>query len=584
LISNIDILKGKTLQLLFMPWQYAKKKYARGFMLDSSRHIVFSDEHLEQDSLIIRYSVNPEIILTEIQNSTDRQAENAYFKELLLPLGKYSPDEFILLDAKLDEDSSLKKTVGVFNIEQHYYFSDRAFDTEPSAVSFAKARKEIAKVCMESGVKPGEYHGKEANTTIRNMQHSAVQVFEKYISGLDKLDLHSQASNYYAVQQNGVILNLKRYFAFSDLDEDIQQEVEQNTREISEKYRRNMETAMYLLESNLVVTHLQEAKKSSNEDFEFLVAFADWLVVLQNAADTCHHTDFDLAISVDFEYKVNTILNEASYAQVDKMLLRKYSTRDYHAKGDKADMEYFKKAVDTFKRDTGIELSLLVSLIKYMQLGIVQDRVATEIYPNVFEVEQSVLEQKFNENLEDKIVKPSIITALVNFLTLNPSLLKTENGRLHDILPIWEREKRDNRFNTKPIVMFDGKCIFSPVVMNSVLASWQNGIPEWYLPYEIGLPTLTFVLRQWKKRYEDEMVQDVAQLFRDAGFDPVISEVDLAHRFPQDNYPTELGDYDVISISKDKYEIWIVESKVLQKVGSIYEDQMQQKSFFYQHR
>ena len=32
----------------------------------------------------------------------------------------------------------------------------------------------------------------------------------------------------------------------------------------------------------------------------------------------------------------------------------------------------------------------------------------------------------------------------------------------------------------------------------------------------------------------------------------------------------------------DRKEIWIIESKVLQKVGSIYEDQMQQKSFFYQ--
>jgi len=45
-----------------------------------------------------------------------------------------------------------------------------------------------------------------------------------------------------------------------------------------------------------------------------------------------------------------------------------------------------------------------------------------------------------------------------------------------------------------------------------------------------------------------------------------------------------LGDYDVVAFHKVRRELWIVESKVLQKVGSIYEDQMQQKSFFRQHK
>ena len=190
----------------------------------------------------------------------------------------------------------------------------------------------------------------------------------------------------------------------------------------------------------------------------------------------------------------------------------------------------------------------------------------------------------FNATLEQPIEELSIISNLINFLTLNPSLLKTANNRQHDLLPIWEREKRDNRFSAKPIVMFEGKCIFSPVAMNNVLTSWKSGIIEWYLPYEIGLSKLISVLKQWKKRYEDEMVQDIAQLFCDANFDLVIPEIELVHRFPKDNYPEDLGDYDVIAINKSAHEIWIIESKVLQKVGSIYEDQMQQKSFFYQHK
>ena len=92
------------------------------------------------------------------------------------------------------------------------------------------------------------------------------------------------------------------------------------------------------------------------------------------------------------------------------------------------------------------------------------------------------------------------------------------------------------------------------------------------------------VLRRWKKRYEDEMVKDIEELFNSANFDLVIPEMELYRRFPKEKYPQELGDYDVFAINRSRHQIWIVESKVLQKVGSIYEDQMQQRSFFYQHK
>lgn len=334
----------------------------------------------------------------------------------------------------------------------------------------------------------------------------------------------------------------------------------------------------------MAIAHIDNAKICSDENFAFLIAFADWLVVLQDSADTCHYTDFDISITVDSEYKVDTLIDEDTRARYATILLRKYSTTDYHIKNDTRDQEFLERAIEAFYQDTGVDLALLISFIEYMQLGIVQDEAATEIYPNVFEIEITKLEQKYNEILEQPVNELSTITSLIDFLTLNPSFLKTANGKQHDLLPIWEREKRENRFSAKPIVMHEGKCVFSPVAMNDVLTSWRSGITEWYLPYEIGLPKLTSVLKQWKKRYEDEMVRDIAQLFREAKFDLVVPEVDLVHRFPNDNYPEELGDYDVIAISKARSEIWIIESKVLQKVGSIYEDQMQQKSFFYQHK
>ena len=107
---------------------------------------------------------------------------------------------------------------------------------------------------------------------------------------------------------------------------------------------------------------------------------------------------------------------------------------------------------------------------------------------------------------------------------------------------------------------------------------------NWFPPYEIGLTNVKSVLEEWKKRYEDLMVQDIKKLFDDANFDQAIPEVELCSRFPQENFPEELGDYDVIAINEKKAEIWLIESKVFHKVGSIFEDLMLQKSVFIQHK
>lgn len=584
-LCEFDVLKGKTIQVLFMPWDYANSKFAGGFVSDSSRNVVFSDEYVDKDTVIIRYTLKAEQLLSEIQHSSGRVAENLYFKELLLPLEKYDSEKFKLFQEKLLEDSSLRKTVGVFQIEQPYYFSDRAIDTDINKVSLSKVRKEIAKICLESGAGPGEYKGQDATNVIRTMQISLVSFFEQTISKFDKMDLHYQALNYYAIQQNGIFLNAKRYNAFTDLDESVRHEFEEKTRSTREEYRRNAGTITYLLESNLFVKHIDTPQKCSKEDFNYLLAFADWLVVLQDDADMCYFNDPNFTISVDVDYKVTPILSAGIQIQYGNLLLRKYNTTDYHIKSDTIDESFLKQSAEAFKKDTGVDLGLVLTLVEYMQLGITQDGVAKEVYTNVFAVKKDELEKVFLDMLEEKKYTSDDVTKALGFLIIDPTLLKTISGSApHDVLPIWEREKRNNRFSVKPVILDEEYCIFSPVIMNQVLSLWRSGITEWYLPYEIGLKNLKSVLKIWKKRYEDEMVRDIAAMFRATAEYAVYPEIELFKRFPDDEYPEELGDYDVVAINTSRREIWLIESKVLQKVGSIYEDQMQQKSFFFQHK
>ena len=564
---------------------YAESVDHSGFTQDKNKKYVYSDIYIDTDEIIIRYAVNLDELLSAMMEANDKNVESTYFLELIDPLKKYLKTSFVDLEEMVNRDSKLKKEVGVFVIEQDYYYSDMAPNFHMKALNFVKARKEIAKVCFASGAEPGEYRGQAATRAIRKMQTAIVKVFENQISQYDIEYLHKLALNYYSTQLHGIIINLKRYSSFNDLEPSIQQEFEEKTRNIREEYRRNLRTAQYLLESNLAIQHQGTIKECRRDEFENLLAFADWLVVLQDNADNCYFTDFDISISVDDEFKVDTNINESSELQSGEMLLRKYKQEDYAIKNDETDKNFLKNCAGAFLIDTGIELDVLISLLEYLQLEIIKKPFVREVYPNVFEATINDLINDFIadflESKEDNLQKSE---NALNFITLDCEKLKFLNGTNHDILPVWDREKRNNRFEVKPIIMKDGKCIFSPIVMKQLATMWRSGFIEWYLPFEIGLENVKIEITKWKKRYEDEMVQDIADAFIKMGFHPVLPEVEFISRYPLCGFPDDLGDYDIIAVNQSKKEIWLIESKVLQKVGSIYEIQMQQKSFFYQHK
>ncbi|TCP55821.1 SEC-C motif-containing protein [Tumebacillus sp. BK434] len=584
-LAAFTFLHGKVLQVLFMPMHYAQKVDHSGFTLDGNKRYVYSDIYVDTDTIIIRYAVNLDELLSAMMNANDKSVESAYFSELMYPLKKYIGPSFVKLESVIKKESSLKKEVGVFIIEQDYYYSDMAPDFQMDVQNFGKARKEIAKVCFVAGAEPGEYRGKEATRVIRKMQTAIVQVFESHISKYNKENLHKKALGYYSTQLHGVMINLKRYSSFKNLEPLVLQEFEEKTRDIREKYRRNLRTAQYLLESNLAIQHRDDIFDCKKDEFENLLALADWLVVLQDNADTCYFTELDSSIQIDHDFRVDTLISDFGKHKYEETIIRKYGQEDYTIKNDERDKENLIQCVDAFLSDTGIELGILIPLLEYLQLEVVEKPFVEEIYPNVFEFQKDDLISDFLKHIEDlKSDDHEQIENALRFITLDCDKLKFLNGKVTDILPFWEREKRDNRFDVKPIIVEGGKYIFSPVVIKQLKESWKGGFLEWYPPFEVGLGNVKIALAKWKKRYEDEMVQDIAGVFIDAGFYPVFSEFELVKRFPNSYFPDNLGDYDVIAVNQSKKEIWIIESKVLQKVGSIYEDQMQQKSFFYQHK
>ena len=111
---------------------------------------------------------------------------------------------------------------------------------------------------------------------------------------------------------------------------------------------------------------------------------------------------------------------------------------------------------------------------------------------------------------------------------------------------------------------------------------WIEGFLQFYPPFEIGLERTCTALYAWKNNYEHLFSSEVEVLLKESGCEYAKHDVDLRREDRRGNHPTidVLGDYDVIGLNTTQKRIFIIECKVLQPIGSVFEHSNQQKRFF----
>lgn len=584
ILPKIEILKGRVLHLLYVPTDNFSNDSE--FSNKVQCNIINYSISYGRTIISIRYTIDIDQLFKKLKEVKNRSYENRFFLELIQPFQNAYPAQYEMISAIVLEDENKKKTVSVNEINQYYHFSPLSVNEKITESSFIRVKKEIASACMANNISPGEYHGKQATQVIRTIQNDLVKHFEEKIASYDKMKMHYIALQYYSHELNEIYIQKERYFSLRDLDEEIQQEFLKKTMKYREENRRNKYTAEYLIETNLYVTHSELPLQITENDFNYLLAFADWLCTLQELSDICFHRSDDSFITIDEQFVIETHRESNEIEEKYKQSIeRKYAISEYGLRFDKGDKRYVEKIKEAFATDTGINYELLLSLLEYMSFDFFMETESKEISTNVYSIRENSIIDGFISGFENGTLSEANVKKVLDFITLDTLLLKTYGGSKEaDFLPTWQREIRENRFEVKPIIVNQENIVFSPVVLYQLLDLWRNGMLNWFPPYEIGLTNVKCVLEEWKKRYEDLMVQDIKKLFEDTDFDYAISEVDLSSRFPQENFPNELGDYDVIAINEKRSEIWLIESKVFHKVGSVFEDLMLQKSVFIQHK
>lgn len=410
--------------------------------------------------------------------------------------------------------------------------------TGPEDYHYHEVRKRIANVCYGNMIKPGIYRGQEANQIIRAMQKAIIEDFEGEVSKYSWSELHYSLLDYHSTLLHDIDINWKRYGSYSGLDEKKDKEVRDRIIDQREKAKHDDRNTLYLIETNLYL-HCESETLATIDDINLLLAYANWLVVLNDVADMCHFADNEAYIEITDEYVVDTLADDQDAEALSGLHHRIYSYSGGLKRDHETDFKYLEKVKETFKEDMGFDLTDFLDILSYFSNSF-SETIVKKIGNNVFRAPMKELLRDFLEQMNNVITEEDAAT-LFNYLVVSSQNLKTENGKINFYLPIGKRRTRDTRFELMPLVSINGDIIFSPITMDRLKKDWLNGIMDFILPYEVRMNKTKQLIVEWKKSYEKQIVYDIANSFKKNKFDIIKQNFELMKL--NKSHPQWLGDY-----------------------------------------
>lgn len=541
-------------------------------------NIIKTDKTIRIDFEVACYKLMQDISLVD-----NRSVEYKMIQELFQPIFDRDLKVFDDLCKNVEKYKNKKKTANTKVINIDYYFNTDYCRLKETEVSELSVRKEIAQICAKAGVVPGVYERKDATNIVRRIQENAVICLEKKIHQLNRIELHYMLLSAYSYELFSAQLNQKSFNLCEDIDEIEKNNSQKKAMQAIENSKTNQIAFRYLIESNLCLNENRGDENIDDAMLSELLSFAQWLISLQSSSDLCFHTDSKTVLHVLDDYRIDVELGDLYYKKYQSAAKRRLSSDTYDIKGDETDREYFNKVANEFYVDTGVLFRVLELVLHQLSESSFPKECVNfhEVKPNVIRVNIEDVIKNCISFINEDVLSADIQKAF-DFLTVDVTKLKTIGAKTYTTLPIWEREKRDNNFFIKPILKSGDSYIFSPIMAKETKDRWTNGFCQFYPPYEIGLVNTTKALAEWKNYYEHLFSTDIENMFRNFKFDYQKHDVDIRREDRVGKHPTinELGDFDVIGLSKSLKTVFIIECKVLQPIGSVFEHSNEQKRFF----
>ena len=215
-----------------------------------------------------------------------------------------------------------------------------------------------------------------------------------------------------------------------------------------------------------------------------MIAYGKYILDFQMLSDAYSYGAsnwFKLEIEDNLVVNISETEQYLKFAKAMKKLKYKYG--DYANRDNEFDSKMFKEVGQSFFKDTNVEYeSFIVFLVLFSNNGDIlelENKKMIEIKGNVITGRITDFAKYFVDNTDYSI---EVFYKILDFLVLD-----SEKISFNNIIPIWEKKKRNYKISAKPIIVDGEKIIFSAAGLSSLEKEWTDGIMNFILPYDIGL-------------------------------------------------------------------------------------------------
>ena len=485
----------------------------------------------------------------------------------------------VLLFEKIKETDNEKRTSNLFEVRIKYFIQPHSDFSVPKNYSFKRVRKSIASIIKELGLEPGIYCESDIVAIVRCFRNKIREDLVSMIALYNQYDLILKLQNILSLIIFNIDIHRRRLTAFSDngnLQAVKLNKFREQTIDLREEARVYKPILEYLIEENLVTERDDDLLIPSDDIVDELIAYGKYILDFQLLSDAYSYGARNwFLLEIEDNYVVNISETEDYIQLANEIKEKKYKYGEYTHKDNEVDREMIELIKTSFNLDTKLDFD---AFIYFLSMFSSNQHILELKALNLLTIEGNVVigniedfARYFEEHSE---YHTEIFYSILKFIVIDDQKITIEG-----VIPIWEKKKRVNKFLAKPIIVTKNRIIFSPIILDRLQKEWIEGIINFTLPYNTGMQNTINTINNWKKFYEQQIVKDIKDLFKDSRYTVYVDQ-ELYKFDTKGNHPRDLGDYDLIIIDNYKKEIWLLEVKYMRLSQTMKDIMGDQKEYF----
>ncbi|RPI14931.1 MAG: hypothetical protein EHM58_15345 [Ignavibacteriae bacterium] len=512
----------------------------------------------------IRIGYNYDKVMEMFKYSIDRRFEIEFICEVVEFASQIYNDnckEAINLIRK-DTTNLPRFKINVF--DKLAAFPEREEVVIPETYDFKVAKKVIAKTAMKNDVKPGKYSIGESKEILNKLKTDIV----------DHINIEIKKFNFkdsigFLIAKTDAV-NHKYEFRKLTYEESLKHEVdysrEEKYAENHSEYLKNSRNFRYLIEK-FVQFSPNGSEILNRESLKVLLALVDWLHVIQIASDMIHYTVMPAGITVrndfqvDVDYSDDIDSKEKDYGEEEAALeLEIKGNPNDRADSTRDAISFLDKFDEVYINDLGFGLRNLSTCLAVLSHWAEYDKETKEAA--YYKANFSKLYEITNKAILNPVISKAEYKKIIDFLILKPEEILNIIGKTEPCpdLPIWEHNKRPMRYNLKPLIKINDEYFWGPYSTRKTQEIWIANTSNAMFPYDIQTENIKNLLDEERKNISkalniraEEIINRHTKFMR--------SNCEIHKTDKTNNYPTDLGDFDVLALLNDKRIILNVECK-----------------------